>query len=44
LTSLVAEFEAAIGVKSMYMIKSGSKPEKKRKSMEIKEMFTSISI
>jgi len=38
-TSSVAVFEAAIRVKSMYMIKSWFKKSKKRESMEIKDSF-----
>jgi len=38
-TSSVAEFKAAIRVKSMHMIKLNFKTSKKRENMEIKESF-----
>jgi len=43
-TSSLAVFEAAIRVESTHLIKSCLKTRKKNRNMEIKDIFTQISI
>ena len=43
-TSSLALLEAAIRVKSTHLIKSSAKTRNNRENMEIKEIFTKISV